>query len=34
MAAMAISRDRCRQHALGYSWRESIGQFADNLAPM
>jgi glycosyltransferase involved in cell wall biosynthesis len=33
MAAMAISRDRCRQHALRYSWQESIGQFADNLAP-
>jgi 1,2-diacylglycerol 3-alpha-glucosyltransferase/glucuronosyltransferase len=34
MAAMAISRDRSRQHALRYSWRESIGQFAENLAPM
>lgn len=32
-AALAIPRDRCRVHALGFSWQASAEQFLANLAP-
>ncbi len=32
--ALAISRDACRTHALGFSWSRSAGQFLANLQPV
>ncbi len=31
--ALTISRERCRDHALKYSWRRSAQQFLSNVAP-
>jgi glycosyltransferase involved in cell wall biosynthesis len=33
LAALAISRERCRAFALEHSWSASAAQFLDNLAP-
>jgi hypothetical protein len=32
--ALAISRDACRAHALGFSWARSATQFLTNLHPI
>jgi hypothetical protein len=31
MAALAIPREICRSHALGFSWRTSIEQFLSHV---
>jgi hypothetical protein len=33
LAALAIPRDRCRAHALNFTWRQSATQFLENLRP-
>jgi len=33
-AALAIPRERCRDHALRFSWRRCAEMFLDNLAPV
>lgn len=33
LAALEISPDTCRAHALGFSWAACTGQFLDNLRP-
>jgi glycosyltransferase involved in cell wall biosynthesis len=33
-AALALPRNRCREHALRFSWQASIDQFLGHLAPM
>jgi hypothetical protein len=32
-AALALSPARCREYALGFSWRRTAEQFFGNLAP-
>jgi glycosyltransferase involved in cell wall biosynthesis len=34
LAALEIPRERCRAHALGYTWRASADQFVENLWPL
>jgi glycosyltransferase involved in cell wall biosynthesis len=34
MSALAIPPERCREHALTYSWRASAEQFLSNLRPL
>jgi 1,2-diacylglycerol 3-alpha-glucosyltransferase/glucuronosyltransferase len=34
LAALAISRERCRAHALRYTWAASADQFVNNLWPL
>ena len=34
LAALAIPRERCRAHALRYTWAASADQFMDNLWPL
>lgn len=33
-AALAIPRERCRDYALGFSWRRCAEQFLANLQPI
>ena len=30
LAALQVRRDKCRAHALTFTWRESVRQFLDN----
>jgi 1,2-diacylglycerol 3-alpha-glucosyltransferase/glucuronosyltransferase len=34
LAALDIARERCRAHALRYTWAASADQFVDNLRPL
>ena len=34
LAALDIPRDRCRAHALRYTWTASADQFVENLWPL
>jgi glycosyltransferase involved in cell wall biosynthesis len=34
LAALEIPRERCRTHALRYTWRASADQFVENLCPL
>jgi glycosyltransferase involved in cell wall biosynthesis len=34
LRALSMSRTNCRQYALGFSWKNSARQFADNLRPL
>ena len=34
LAALEIPRERCRAHALGYTWSASADQFVENLWPL
>ena len=34
MSALTIPPERCREHALTYSWRASAEQFLSNLRPL
>jgi 1,2-diacylglycerol 3-alpha-glucosyltransferase/glucuronosyltransferase len=34
MAALAIPREICRSHAMRFTWRRSIEQFLDHIAPV
>jgi glycosyltransferase involved in cell wall biosynthesis len=34
LAALAIPRERCREHALNFSWKASTAQFLGNLRPL